>query len=129
MEEQTIKAGTQILIGAPADPMPRAQTAAMADMLSRLGGVREAHLPQCFMPGAMEGAAQVLVLVIERGTNVETLMHEVGCRLGQMLPEGQRLDVWPVVEGSSVLRDVRAAGCQILGAQARPAPWWKFWGR
>ena len=127
MEEQTIEAGTQILIGAPAEPMPRAQTAAMADMLSQIGGVREAHLPQCFMPGAMSEPAQVLVLVLRRGTDVETLMHEVGCQLGQMLPEGQRLDVWPVPEGSPVLRDVRAAGCSILGARAGARPWWRFW--
>lgn len=127
MEEQTIEAGTQILIGAPAVPMPRAQSAAVADMLSKVGGVTEAHLPQCFMPGAMTEPAQVLVLVLRRGTNIETLMHEVGCQLGQMLPEGQRLDVWPVPEGSAVLRDVRAAGCSILGAGPRPRPWWRFW--
>lgn len=129
MEEQTIEAGTQILIGAPAEPMPRAQSAAIADMLSKIGGVTEAHLPQCFMPGAMSEPAQVLVLVLRRGAEVEALMHEVGCQLGQMLPEGQRLDVWPVPEGGAVLRDVRAAGCAILGAKARAASWWKFWGK
>ena len=127
MEEQTIKAGTQILIGAPAEPMPRAQSAAVADMLSKIDSVTEAHLPQCFMPGAMSEPAQVLVLVHKRGVDVETLMHEVGCQLGQMLPEGQRLDVWPVPEGSAVLRDVRAAGCSILAARAAAKPWWRFW--
>ena len=127
METQTIEAGTQVLIGAPAVPMPRAQSAAVADMLSRLG-VAEAHLPQCFVPGLMERAAQVLVLVVREGADVEALMHEVGCRLAQMLPEGERLDVWPMTEATGALRDVRAAGCRILGTEPRRRPWWRFWG-
>ena len=127
MEEQTIEAGTQILIGAPSEPMPRAQSAAIADMLSKIGGVVEAHLPQCFMPGAMSEPSEVLVLVLRRGTRPDALMREVGFHLGRMLPEGRRLDVWPVEEGSAVLRDVRAVGCRILGAEARAGPWWKFW--
>jgi len=125
MEAQTIKAGTQILIGAPAQPMPRAQSAAVADMLSRLG-VAEAHLPLCFVPGAMAEASQVLVVVVAAGADADALMGEIGCRLGQLLPEGERLDVWPVAEGGGMLRDVRAAGCRILGAE-RARPWWKFW--
>jgi len=125
MEEQTIEAGTQILIGAPAEPMPRAQSAAVADMLAGLG-FAEAHLPQIFVPGAMERAGQVLVVLIEPGADVDALMHEVGCRLAQLLPEGERLDVWPLSETSGALRDVRATGCQILGPPARK-PWWRFW--
>jgi hypothetical protein len=127
MEAQTIKAGTEILIGAPAEPMPQAQSAAVADMLSGLG-FEEAHLPQIFVPGAMEGAAQVLVVLIKPNADVDALMHEVGCRLAQLLPEGQRLDVWPLAEDSGALRDVRAAGCRILGPPPRaPKPWWRFW--
>ena len=128
MEEQTLEAGTQVLIGAPAEPMPRAQSAAVADMLAGLG-FEEAHLPQIFAPGAMESARQVLVVLLKPDADVDALMHEVGCRLAQLLPEGERLDVWPLAEDSGALGDVRAAGCQILGAEARATPWWKFWGR
>jgi SseB protein C-terminal domain len=127
MEAQKIEAGTEILIGAPAERMPQAQSAAIAGMLARVGGVREAHLPQCFVPGAMEEPGQVLVLALERGADAEALMNEIGCQLAQMLPEGQRLDVWPVPADSGLLRDVRAAGCQILGPAARAKPWWRFW--
>ncbi|HLL76772.1 MAG TPA: hypothetical protein VK421_16070 [Pyrinomonadaceae bacterium] len=128
MEAQTIKAGTQILIGAPVERMPQAQSAALADMLASLG-FAEAHLPQIFVPGAMESAAQVLVVRIEPGADVDALMHEVGCRLSQLLPEGVRLDVWPLTEESGALSDVRAAGCQILGPPPRARrPWWRFWG-
>jgi hypothetical protein len=127
MEEQTIEAGTQILIGAPAEPMPRAQSAAVADMLAGLG-FAEAHLPQIFVPGAMEHAGQVLVVLIGPGADVDALMHEVGCRLAQLLPEGERLDVWPLAEGNGALSDVRAVGCQILGPPPRASkPWWRFW--
>ena len=127
MEAQTIKAGTQILIGAPAEPMPQAQSAAVADMLAGLG-FGEAHLPQIFVPGAMDDAAQVLVVLIKPNADVDALMHEVGCRLAQLLPEGQRLDVWPLAEDSGALTDVRAAGCQILGPPPRARkPWWRFW--
>lgn len=126
MEAQTIEAGTQILIGAPAEPMPRAQSAAVADMLAGLG-FGEAHLPQIFVPGAMERAGQVLVVLIRRGADVDALMHEVGCRLAQLLPEGERLDVWPLTEESGALADVRAAGCQILGTPRARKPWWRFW--
>jgi predicted PhzF superfamily epimerase YddE/YHI9 len=126
LEAQTIKAGTQILIAAPAEPMPRAQSAAVADMLAALG-VAEAHLPYCFVPGAMERAAELLVVVVKPGADVDALMREVGCRLAQLLPEGQRLDVWPLAETSGALRDVRAVGCQILGPPRAQKPWWRFW--
>lgn len=127
MEAQTIKAGTQILIGAPAEPMPRAQSAAVADMLAALG-VEEAHLPQIYVPGAMEHAAQALVVLVKPGADVDALMHEVGCRLAQLLPEGERLDVWPLAEDSGALSDVRATGCRILGPPPRARrPWWRFW--
>ena len=127
MEAQTIKAGTQILIGAPAEPMPRAQSAAVADMLAGLG-FEEAHLPQIYVPGAMERAGQVLVVLIKPGADVDALMHEVGCRLSQLLPGGERLDVWPLTEDNGALGDVRAAGCQILGPPPHARkPWWRFW--
>ena len=128
MEAQTIQAGTQVLIGAPAEPMPRAQSAAVADMLAGLG-FEEAHLPQIYAPGAMERAAQVLVVLIKPNADVDALMHEVGCRLAQLLPEGERLDVWPLTADSGALSDVRATGCQILGPppRAREKPWWRFW--
>ena len=128
METQTIEAGTQILIAAPAEPMPRAQSAAVAAMLAGLG-VEEAHLPYCFIPGAMERAAELLVVVVKPGADVDALMREIGCRLAQLLPEGARLDAWPLAEDGGALADVRAVGCQILGPppRARAKPWWRFW--
>jgi hypothetical protein len=127
MEAREIGAGTHVLIAAPAEPMARAQQAAIADALAKVPGVVEAHLPQLFVAGAMEEPAQVLVVVTRRGANVEQLMHEITCALAQLLTEDSRLDVFPLAEGGEMIGGVRAAGCQILGAEAGAKPWWKFW--
>lgn len=127
MEAREIGAGTQILIAAPADPMPRAQQAAIGDALARIPGVVEAHLPLLFVPGAMQEQAQVLVVVFRRGANVEALMHEITCALAQLLTEDSRLDVFPLAEGSEMIASVRRVGCQILGAHGQKKPRWKFW--
>jgi hypothetical protein len=128
MEAREIGAGTQILIAAPAQPMARAQQAAIADALARVAGVVEAHLPQLFVPGAFDEPAQVLVVVLERDANVEETMHEITCALAQLLTEDSRLDVFPLTTDSGMLAGVRDADCQILGARTDAKPWWKFWG-
>jgi hypothetical protein len=127
MEAREIGAGTQVLIAAPSQPMARAQQAAIADALAKVPGVVEAHLPLLFVPGAMREQAQVLVVVLERGANVEASMHEITCALAQLLTEDARLDVFPLEEGSEMIKDVRAVGCQILAARTEAKSWWKFW--
>ncbi|MGH9945035.1 MAG: hypothetical protein ACRD9R_22015 [Pyrinomonadaceae bacterium] len=128
MESHDVPTGTHIMIGAAARGMPQAQAAAIADMLSRVGGVTEAHLPQCFVPGVMDAPAQVLTLVLAPGADADAVMREVGCQLGLMLPEDQRLDVWPIEGTNPLLEKVRIVGCRILGSPAVPAkPWWRLW--
>jgi hypothetical protein len=127
METREIEAGTQILIAAPAHPMPAAQSAAIADMLAKVAGVTEAHLPYCFVPGVMTEPAQVLVLVLSREQDVQEVLRAVNCQLAQLLTEDSRLDIFPLTKESGMLKSVRAVGCQILGAKARAKPWWKFW--
>jgi hypothetical protein len=129
MEARDIEAGTQILIGAPAQPMARAQSAAIAGVLAKVPGVVEAHLPQIFAPGAMTEPAQVLVVVLKRGADVEATMHAITCDLAQLLTEDSRLDLFPLASDSGMLASVRGVGCQILGAKASAKPWWKFWGK
>jgi hypothetical protein len=127
MEGREIEAGTQVLIAAPANPMPAAQSALIADVLAKIPDVVEAHLPLLFVPGAMAETAQVLVVVFKRGANVETLMQEINFHLARLLTEDSRLDVFPLAEGGEMIRSVRAVGCQILGARGGAKPWWKFW--
>jgi hypothetical protein len=129
MEAREIEAGTQILIGAPARPMPSAQSAAIADMLAKVPGVVEAHLPQVYAPGAIDEPAQVLVVVLRPGADAEATLHEINCDLARLLTEDSRLDILPVASDSGMLRDVRAVGCQILGEQRGAKPWWRFWDR
>ena len=128
MEAREIEAGTQVLIAAPANPMPAAQSAAIADALSRVAGVEEAHLPYCFIPGLMDEPAQVLV-VVTGGRGAEEVLHDVNCALARLLTEDTRLDIIPLNRESGMLKSVRAVGCQILGARRGARPWWKFWGR
>lgn len=127
MEAQSIPAGTEILIASPAKPMAQAQSAAIADMLARIPGVAEAHLPQLFIPGVMASPTQILALVLAPGADSEAVMGEVGCHLGAMLPEDERLDVWPLDSSNPILRDVRAVGCRILGKDVVSKVWWQFW--
>jgi hypothetical protein len=128
METREIEAGTQVLIAAPSHPMPAAQSAAIADMLSKVAGVEEAHLPYCFVPGVMDEPAQVLVLVIKREADAEEVLHTVNCHLAQLLTEDARLNIFPLTRESGMLKSVRAVGCQILGAQSNAKRWWRFWG-
>ena len=128
MEAREIEAGTQILIGAPARPMPSAQSAAIADMLAKVPGVVEAHLPQVYAPGAMTEPAQVLVVVLRPGADADATLHAINCDLARLLTEDTRLDIFPVAGDSGMLRDVRAVGCRILGEAHGAKPWWKFWG-
>ncbi|MCA1630770.1 MAG: enhanced serine sensitivity protein SseB C-terminal domain-containing protein [Acidobacteria bacterium] len=128
MEAREIEAGTQILIGAPARPMPSAQAAAIAAVLAKVPGVVEAHLPQVYAPGAIDEPAQVLVVVLRPGADADATLDAINCDLARLLTEDSRLDIFPVAGDSGMLRDVRAVGCQILGGKRDARPWWKFWG-
>ncbi|HEX8162689.1 MAG TPA: enhanced serine sensitivity protein SseB C-terminal domain-containing protein [Pyrinomonadaceae bacterium] len=129
MEAREIEAGTQILIGAPARPMPSAQSAAIAAVLAKVPGVVEAHLPQVYAPGAMTEPAQVLVVVLGPGADADATLDAINCDLARLLTEDSRLDIFPVASDSGILKDVRAVGCRILGEARGPKPWWRFWGR
>jgi hypothetical protein len=128
MEAREIEAGTQILIGAPARPMPSAQSAAIAGMLAKVPGVVEAHLPQVYAPGAMTEPAQVLVVVLSPGADADATLDAINCDLARLLTEDSHLDIFPVANDSGILKDVRAVGCRILGEPRGAKPWWKFWG-
>ena len=128
MEAREIEAGTRVLIGAPARPMPRAQSAAIAGLLKQVPGVVEAHLPQVYAPGAMDEPSQVLVVVLRPGADADATLHAINCDLARLLTEDSHLDILPVAGDSGLLKGVRAVGCQILGEPRGAKPWWKFWG-
>lgn len=125
MSEREIKAGTTLYFGAPAKPMPEVTVTAITQVVQRVPGIVEAHLPQCFIEGEKE-ARQVLVVGVRSSDEIprvgEALMH----RLESSLSPGELefMDVMPF-EAASIPDGVRKAGCQIFAGETKP--WWKIW--
>ncbi len=111
--------------GAPAKPMPEVTVTAIKQVVQRVPGIVEAHLPQCFIEGEKE-ARQVLVVGVRTAEDIprvgETLMH----RLESALSPGELefMDVMPF-ELALMPEGVRKAGCQIFAGETKP--WWKIW--
>ena len=132
MDDLKVAAGSQILIGAPANPIHPDAVRAIADAVRALTGVQEAHLPQCYIPGVSESPAQVLVLVLLPGVRSEPLMDSLSPQLQGIVPRGVRLDVWPLPIEHELLPAIRGAGCQItgdvaIGPVSSERKWWQFW--
>jgi|SRR6185369_2513449 len=126
-----VPAGTRVLLGAPAKPMPLALSNAIADLVRSIAGVHEAYLPQCFIMDAMEAPCQVLVLVLDGTADRRCVLEQVGEGLERVLPRGMHLDIWPMVGASELLTTVRGTRTHIhIHCQPPPAkkPWWKIFG-
>ena len=113
MNPLRIPAGATVWLGAPAKPMSKSISDAIARLVSAIPGVIEAHLPQCFIAIAMKTPAQVLVLVAE-SHNFERILGIIGGQLTRILPTGMHLDIWPMEKSHVSLSTVRNAGCQIV---------------
>ena len=109
-----IPSGTPIMLGTPARPIEEALLQSIGTMLLNMGGVREAHVPQCFAMGVMERPAQVLVVVIESTTPSEEVMDEILLGLSALSPDDIQLNVWPMEPEHSLLATVRATACRIM---------------
>jgi hypothetical protein len=121
-----VPAGAKILLGAPARPMPRERSDAISNLVASIGGITEAHLPQCFLAGAMQAPAQVLVVVVDPNADQEAVLNGIGAGLSRILGTGETLDVLPIKLSNAILENVRGAGCRILNTKQRRR-WWKFW--
>jgi hypothetical protein len=111
-------AGSNVFLGRPAKPMEPEIAAAIGTLVASIPEITEAHLPQVFVPGAMEHPAQVLVIVVmdaDSSRALETLRPG----LGRILPAGRALDVWPISPAHQLLPTVRAAGCAVGSRPAR----------
>jgi hypothetical protein len=126
MQPLSIPAGATMLLGPPAKPMPPERTEALTNLVANTEGILEAHLPQLFVVGVMDSAAQILVVSIAPSANQSQVLNSLSAGLKGIVPSNEFLDIWPVAPNSSMLKDVRNANCQIL-APARQKPWWKFW--
>jgi hypothetical protein len=123
MSERTIKAGTNLFWGRPANPMPKIMADAISQAVTEVPGISEAHLPQCFIEGDKE-ARQVLVIGVHRPNETAWIANELTRKFHPVLPTGQFLDIIPFKSGS-VPPEVQQAGCQIFVEAAKP--WWKIW--
>jgi hypothetical protein len=125
----SIRLGSAVLLGAPAKPMPQAQSQVIGEMIRSVAGVREAYLPQCFVREVMEAPAQVLVLVIDKAANLQSVLDAVSEGLTRVLPPGTHLDVWPMRVGDNLLSTVRGTRTHIhCPPPPKKKPWWKKFG-
>lgn len=123
MAERTLQAGTRMFFGAPATPMPKNLSRAISQVVAEIPGIVEAHLPQCFIEGDDE-ARQVLVIGVERRSEIPRIAQELGDRLQLVLPPENFMDILPF-ESGTVPSGARDAGCKIWAAEKRS--WWKVW--
>ncbi len=121
----SIPAGSRILIGAPAEPMPSALREKLANGL-RDAGVIEAHLPMVHVMGRTGEPAEILAVVVEAGPHSGAVVEKIGTVLRNVLPQGSYLDVWPLRPGHSLLKTIRKTNCCVLGNPV-PKTWWKLW--
>lgn len=117
MFEKTVwPAGTKVLIGAPANPLPAAITSGITQLTGAVDGILEAHLPHCFAEGVMEAAAQVLIVVVGNQAATESIAAQLSDGLASIIPAGDYLDVKYMTPDDPLLAAVRSAGCQLPSA-------------
>src|SRR5436190_1867859 len=103
MKPLTISAGSAILLGRPAKPMPQTLSDAIGTMVRGVTGIREAYLPHCVVKSVVEPPAQVLVVVLDDGADRQSVLDTVALGLTRVLPEGQHLDVLPMTSTDGLL--------------------------
>ena len=95
MKPLNIAKGARVYIGAPAQPLPEAITNGLGSLVSKVPGLVEAHLLQCYVEGE-EAARQVLVVVPVSRSQTQAVLDAVGSELPGILPSAVPLDVWPL---------------------------------
>jgi hypothetical protein len=108
-----IPAGTKMLIGPPAKPMPSERREGIRRAVTGIPGIAEAHLPHCYAKGFVDPPAQILVLVLATEAEDSIVVSEVERRLATFLAAGISLDIFPLHDNASVLPSIRSAGCML----------------
>ena len=84
----------------------------------------------------MQGAAEVLILVVLPSSPIEPIASRISSDISQLLPSGGHLDIWPMRSDDSLLRGVRSAECKIferrdtmdsVPEQRQGRKRWKLW--
>ena len=100
--------------------MSSERASAITSLVQRVGGIREAHLPQCYNADSMPAPAQVLVVVFAPGVEPQARLQALGEGLVSILPTGEHLDILPMPESSGLLSTVRGTQMQIFGSPPQP---------
>lgn len=117
MFSKKIKTGSSVFVGAPASPMDKSMMDKIAEAVASTYGITEAHLPQLYIPKDMEEPAQVLVIVPDTKTNINLIMRSLVGKLDNILQDDAFLDILPMEPSTSILNDVRVAGCCIFNLE------------
>jgi SseB protein C-terminal domain len=108
-----IPAGSEVRFGRPALPLPAELRDKIARGLSSISEIVEAHLPMCYVPSTMQEPTHVLVVVLERKTDIDSALPTITKLIGAVMPTGKHLDVLPLTTGNSLIDSIRAANCQL----------------
>ena len=98
--------GTNVYIGRPRNPLSVECVKSITYLVRSLPCLREAHLPQLFVPGLMQQPGQVLVI----GTDAHPAeLAKAVCLFQDLLTKeiGKRLDVLPLSNSSPLWADIR----------------------
>ena len=124
-DPMSIPGGSQIFLGAPADPMDVNLSAAIAREVEAIDSVSEAHLPQAYVEGVIDPPTQIVVVVVEREEQLDRTVAETGRAINSILPAGRHLDVLPLLPDSGLLQSVRDADCAIKSPAQRGKKFWR----
>jgi SseB protein C-terminal domain len=129
VNSQVVSKGQQIFLGKPAKPLPQDRVEQLRALVAATPGISEAHLPQCFIPGSMDSAAQVLFVVLAPGVDGSSVMEQLGHGITGAFSGGEHLDIIPLNPGDPLIVSVRDTGCSLGTFASRPKerPWWRVW--
>ncbi len=105
---------TEVLIGVPADPIPESVTENIAAVIREIPDIAFAFLPEMYIPGQMEDAGPVLILVTALdGKQLDNTMNKLRIGINDIIPDGIALDMLPVPPDSELLPAVFETGCLV----------------
>jgi hypothetical protein len=86
--------------------------AAIGNLAASIDGALEARLPQLFALRVMERPAQVLVVVLRSGADIDGIRTQLNQALSGILAPETALDIGPISPDRPMLDDIRLANCR-----------------
>lgn len=108
-----IPPGAQVMIGAPANPMPDSMNEALKSLVGSIPEITEAHLPQLIAPAVMQAPGQVLVTVMESQEAADRALAALDAGITTIVGEDGHLEVLALAPSSPLLESVRSVGLRI----------------